>query len=110
MIPSCMISSIMVNKLIRKGCEAFLAYAISSVDSGRSLADIPIWCRFSNVFLEELLGLPPARKMEFSIDLVSDTRPISREPYRMALIELKELRAQLQELIDKGFIRPSVSL
>ena len=54
-------------------------------------------------------GLPSAREMEFSINLVSNTRPISRAPYRMAPPELKELKDQLQELLDRGFIRPSVS-
>ena len=62
------------------------------------------------MFPKELPGLPPSREMKFSIDLVSDTRPISRAPYRMAPPELKELKAQLQELLDRGFIRPSVFL
>ena len=66
-------------------------------------------CRFLDVFLEELPGLPPIRKMKFSLDLVSIIRPISRASYRMAPKELKELKAQLQELLDKGFIRPNVS-
>ena len=66
-------------------------------------------CWFPDVFPEKLSGLPPSRKIEFSIDLVSDTRPISRAPYRMAPPELKELKAQLQELLDKGFIKPNVS-
>ena len=94
-IPSCMISALTANRLIRKGCEAFLAYVISSEDNGTSLADIPVVCWFPDVFPKELPGLPPSRKMEFSIDLVSDTRPISRAPYRMAPPELKELKAQL---------------
>ena len=105
-----MISALTADKLVRKGCEAFLAYVISTKDSGTNIADIPMVCRFLDVFLEELLGLPPTRKMEFNIDLVSDIRPISRAPYRMALTELNELKAQLHELLDKGFIRPSVSL
>ena len=56
-----------------------------------------------------LPGLPPHREIEFCIDVVSDTAPISMPPYRMALAELKELKEQLQELLDKGFIRPSTS-
>ena len=66
-------------------------------------------CEFLDVFSEELLGLPPDRKVEFSIDLIPGTAPISQAPYRMAPKELKELKVQLQELIDKGYIRPSVS-
>ncbi|RVW73048.1 putative mitochondrial protein [Vitis vinifera] len=55
------------------------------------------------------IGLPPEREVEFTIDLAPGTTPISKAPYRMAPLELKELKIQLQELLDKGFIRPSVS-
>ena len=64
---------------------------------------------FPDVFPEDLPGLPPDRETEFSIDILSDTAPISKAPYRMAPVELRELKEQLQELLDKGFIRPSVS-
>nr|GEZ42269.1 reverse transcriptase [Tanacetum cinerariifolium] len=64
---------------------------------------------FSDVFLEELSGIPPEREVEFGIELVSGTQPISKAPYRMAPIELKELKEQLQELLDLGFIRLSIS-
>ncbi len=53
--------------------------------------------------------MPPAREVEFRIDLVPGTEPISKAPYRMAPAEMAELKLQLQELLDKGFIRPSVS-
>ncbi|KAL6326991.1 hypothetical protein AAG906_012675 [Vitis piasezkii] len=59
--------------------------------------------------LQDLPGLPPEREVEFTIDLVPGTGPMSKAPYRMAPVELKELKVQLQELLDKGFIRPSVS-
>ncbi|RVW18710.1 hypothetical protein CK203_099060 [Vitis vinifera] len=59
--------------------------------------------------LHDLLGLPPEREVEFIIDLAPETTPISKAPYRMSPIEFKELKIQLQELLDKGFIRPSVS-
>ena len=64
---------------------------------------------FPDVFPEDLLGLPPDREIEFSIDLLPGFNPICKAPYRMAPAELRELKAQLQELLDKGFIRPSVS-
>ena len=64
---------------------------------------------FIDVFPEDLPGLPPDREIEFSIDLQPGTAPISQAPYRMALAELKELKVQLQDLLDKGYIRPSVS-
>ncbi|XP_070011069.1 uncharacterized protein [Nicotiana sylvestris] len=64
---------------------------------------------FPNVFPDELPGLPPEREIEFSIDVFPDTQPISIPPYRKAPVELRELKAQLKDLLDKGFIRPSTS-
>ena len=55
------------------------------------------------------MGLPPNRELEFEIEVLPDSAPISISPYRMAPIELKELKTQLQDLVDIGFIRPSVS-
>ena len=66
-------------------------------------------CEFLNDFPEELPGLPPHREIEFCIDVVFDTALISMPPYRMAFAKLRELKEQLQELLDKGFIRPSTS-
>ena len=73
------------------------------------LEDIPIVRDYLDVFPEELRGLPLEREVEFTIDLAPGTALISKSPYRMAHLELKELKIQLQELLDKGFIRPSVS-
>ena len=73
------------------------------------LEDIPIVREFPDVFPKDLSGLPPGREIEFSIDLLPSSNPISKALYRMAPAELRELKAQLQELLDKGFIRPSVS-
>nr|GEW98494.1 reverse transcriptase domain-containing protein [Tanacetum cinerariifolium] len=70
----------------------------------------PVVWDFSDVFSEELLGIPPEREVKFGIELVLGTQPISKAPYHMAPIKLKELKEQLQELLDLGFIRPSVSL
>ncbi|GKE60747.1 putative reverse transcriptase domain-containing protein, partial [Tanacetum coccineum] len=64
---------------------------------------------FPEVFPEDLPGLPPARQVEFQIDLVLGVPPVARAPYRFAPSEMQELSAQLQELADKGFIRPSSS-
>jgi hypothetical protein len=74
-----------------------------------TLCDIPMVCEFSDVFPDELLGLPPDRDVEFKIELVAGTAPISRRPYRMPPNELAELKIQLQELLDKGLIQPSSS-
>lgn len=73
------------------------------------LLEILVVCEFPDMFPDELLGLPPPREVEFFIDLIPSTQFISKAPYRMAPNELKELKVQLQELIDKRFIRPSAS-
>ena len=73
------------------------------------LSNITVVSEYPDVFSDELPGLPPDREMEFCIDLVPGTEPISRPPYRMALVELEELKRQLQELLDRGFVRSSVS-
>ncbi|GFS36993.1 hypothetical protein Acr_00g0049100 [Actinidia rufa] len=72
-----------------------------------STLDIPIVREFPEVFPEELPGMPMEREIEFSIECAPGTQPISKAPYRMAPAELKELKLQLQKLLDKGFIRPS---
>ena len=64
---------------------------------------------FSDVFLEELPGIPLVREVDLTIEILLRTAPTFKAPYRMAPTELKELKIQLQELLDKGFIRPSVS-
>ena len=64
-------------------------------------------CEYVDVFLDELLGLPPHRDVDFGVELHPGTSPISMTPHRMAPVELQELRVQLQELLDKWFIRPS---
>ena len=73
------------------------------------LYDILVVCEFPDVFLDELLGLPPDRDVEFKIELVPSMAPISRRPYRMPPNELAELKIQLQELLDNGLIRPTSS-
>ncbi|XP_074336819.1 uncharacterized protein LOC141673993 [Apium graveolens] len=73
------------------------------------LEDTPIVREFLDVFPEELPNLPPEREVQFAIELIPDAQPVSKAPYRMAPIELAKLKVQLQELLDKKFIRPSVS-
>ena len=72
--------------------------------------DLPrVVCEYVDFFLDELPRLPPPRVVDFGIELHPGTSPISMTPHRMAPVELQELRVQLQELLDKGFIRPSTS-
>ena len=72
--------------------------------------DLPrVVCEYVDAFPAKLPGLPPQRVVDFGIELHPSTSPISLTPHRMAPVELQELRVQLQELLDKGFIRPSTS-
>jgi hypothetical protein len=75
----------------------------------RAMSDVPVVCEFEDVFPKELPGLPPDRDVEFVINLVPGTAPIAQSPYRMAEVELKLLKAELDSLVEKGFIRPSAS-
>ncbi|KAG8489287.1 hypothetical protein CXB51_017338 [Gossypium anomalum] len=103
------ISSMIAQKYVRKGCEAYLAYILDSEESKKELESVAVVCEYLDVFPEELPGLPPVREVKFGIELAPGTTPISIDPYRMAPMELKELKTQLQELTDKGFARPSFS-
>ena len=96
-------------KCLRKGYHAFLAHVVEKKSDERKLEDIPIVRDYPKVFPEDLPGLPPPRQVEFRIDLVLGAAPIARSPYRLAPSEVQELSKQLQELLDKGFIRPSFS-
>ena len=96
--------------MLANGCTGFLANIVDKKKEDKLvIEDVPVVRDFKVVFPEDLPGLPPDREIEFEIDLVPGTAPISKAPYRMAPAELKELHTQLQELLDKGFIRPSYS-
>jgi hypothetical protein len=73
------------------------------------IQDTPVVCEFTDVFLEDLPGLPPKRDVEFVIELKPGAAPVSRRSYRIPPNELAELKTQLQNLLKKGFIRPSSS-
>jgi hypothetical protein len=77
--------------------------------AAQKLEDIPVACEYPDVFPDDLLGMPPDRDVEFTIELQPSMAPISRCPYKMTPKELAELKVQLNELMDKGFIRPSSS-
>ena len=103
------ISCLKAQKLISKGCLYHIVH-VRDVDADiPSLESVPIVNEFPDVFPEDLPGIPPEREIDFGIDLLPDTNPISIPPYRMAPTELKELKEQLKYLLDKGFIRPSKS-
>ena len=108
-VVSNVISVMQARRVLRKGCEAFLALVLDLKREQVNLEKIPMVKEFLDVFLKELPGIPPEREVDLSIEVVHGTTPISRAPYHMAPTELKELKTQLHELLDKGFIRPSVS-
>nr|GFB76157.1 putative reverse transcriptase domain-containing protein [Tanacetum cinerariifolium] len=103
------ISCSKVQEYRAKGCHVFLAQISATKEDdkseGKQVKDVPIVQDFPEVFPEDLLGLPPARPVEFQIDLIPGAAPVARMPYRLAPSEMKELSEQLQELFDKGFIR-----
>nr|GEX79388.1 putative reverse transcriptase domain-containing protein [Tanacetum cinerariifolium] len=100
-------------RYIQKGCHVILAHITMKETKDKSekkqLEDVPVVQNFLEVFPEDLPDLPPARQVEFQIDLIPGAAPVARAPYRLAPSELKELSEQLQKLFDKGFIRPSSS-
>ncbi|GJW45495.1 putative reverse transcriptase domain-containing protein [Tanacetum coccineum] len=98
-------------KTMKTKLEVFLAHVTTKETEDKSkkkrLEDVPIIRDFPEVFPEDLSGLPPTRQVEFQIDLVPGATPVAWGPYRLAPAKMKELSEQLQELSNKGFIRPS---
>jgi hypothetical protein len=82
--------------------------AVNSVE-GKALEDLRVVSEFQDVFPEDLPDMPPDRDIQFSIELIPGTAPISKRPYRMDVKDLAELKKQIEELLSKGFIRPSSS-
>ncbi|GJZ87610.1 putative reverse transcriptase domain-containing protein, partial [Tanacetum coccineum] len=99
------ISCIKVRKYIKRGCQMFVAHVTEEKSKEKRLEDVPVIRDFPEVFPDDLSGLPPPRQVEFKIDLVPGSAPVARAPYRLAPSEMKELSVQLQELLEKGFIR-----
>ncbi|XP_073057322.1 uncharacterized protein [Primulina eburnea] len=96
------ISCLQATKLLHKGCVGYLASVLDTRKESRiQLQDIDVLQDYPDVFEEDVPGLPPDREVEFVIDLIPGTAPISKAPYRLAPTEMKELKNQLQELLDK---------
>lgn len=108
------ISCTNIPKLVEKGCYLFVAQIstkkeVEKEKNEKHIEYVPIVREFQEVFLDDLPGLPPARQVEFQIELIPSTAPVAQAPFRLAPTELEELSKQLTELIEKGFIRPSSS-
>jgi hypothetical protein len=103
------ISALQVKKCYRKGCQIFAAHMEETPkDKVSNLKDHVVLKDFEDVF-KEVPRLPPKRDSDFSINLMPGAAPVSKNPYRMSTPELNELQMQLEELLNKGYIRPSVS-
>ena len=104
------ISSLQAKKCIRKGCKLFVVN-IWDIEAEREhhRKDFLILVELKDVFPDEILGLPPKQELQFSIELTLGSVPTSKTPYHKSALELVELKLQLQELIEKGYIWPSVS-
>nr|XP_048323107.1 uncharacterized protein K02A2.6-like [Ziziphus jujuba var. spinosa] len=107
--PIGLISTIYTRRLLHKGCKGYLAYVVDTRIIEVRLEDVPVVKDFPDVFPDDLPGLPSEQEIDFPIELVPGTASVSLPPYRKAPAELKELKTQLQELVDRGFIRPSIS-
>ena len=102
-----------MKKAVKNGYKVFVVRIIKNEQIGKEdkpiFEDILILQDFADVFPEEIPGLHPKRDLEFTIELVPGAVPNSKDPYQMNILELNELKLQLQELIDKHYVRPSVS-
>ena len=90
---SSMISAMATQRMLRKGCQGYLAYVVETGKERTLVDEIPIVREFPNVFPYDIAGLPPDREVKFTIDLILGTKTISLPPYRMAPAELRGLKA-----------------
>ena len=108
-MPACLVSTLKALKMVKSGCKAYLAHVIDTRIINNTIENILVLNEFLDVFSDDLPSSSLDREVEFIIELVPGVAPIFISLYRMTPIELKELKTQLQELLDKKFIRPSVS-
>jgi len=98
-----------LKQLMHDGIQMFSLMAFLSIENQAVIDKLQVVCEFLEVFPDVIPDVPPEREVEFSIDLVPGTKPVSMAPYRMPASELAELKKQLEDLLDKKFVRPSVS-
>jgi hypothetical protein len=105
------VTTMQFKKCMRKGCQVYSIQITNLLEKedNPNLEHFVVLCEFRDMFVDEIPNIPPRREIDFSIDLLPGSTPISKEPYRMSLPELTELKIQLQELLDKEYIRLSVS-
>ena len=105
--PNPLISNLKANKMMSKRLLCHLVSVNDLYNDILFIDSVHVVNDFQDVFPDDLPGVPPRREIDFGIDLEPDTKPISIPPYEMAPAELKELKLQLQDLTDKGFIQPN---
>ena len=104
------ISAMQLKKFCRKGCQLYAAHILEATeDETPRMEDNQVLQEFKDVFLDEILGLPPKRDIDFIIELMLGAAPVSKTPYKMSTPEMLESKIQLQELLEKKYIRSSVS-
>ena len=103
------LSALKASRLLRQGYQRFIATVLRKDEIGTKIENISVVKECLDVFPEDLSGLPPDREVKFTIDVLPGIVPISKAPYQMTPVEINELKIQLQELLDKGFIKPSAS-
>ncbi|XP_015947251.1 uncharacterized protein LOC107472221 [Arachis duranensis] len=102
------LNSMIVN-CSRYECQGIMLLTAGVSGDDQSLEQIPVVCEFPEMFLDDIDEFPPNRELEFAIEMVLGAGPISSVPYRMSPLEMAKLKAQLEDLIGKRFIWPSVS-
>ncbi|XP_071917027.1 uncharacterized protein [Coffea arabica] len=109
LVSSTLISEIRTRKMLSKEVQGYLAFLINTHSDKVRLKDMPVVMEYPDVFPEELEFLPSEREITFKIDVTPGVAPISKMPYRMAPVELKEMKLQLQDLLERGFVKESDS-
>lgn len=104
-----LISAIKAHQMLKKGCEDFLAHVKMEASNPVRLEVVHVVNQFSNIFLKDLPKILINREVEFTIDLLLSTNHISLPSYRVNLAELREPKAQFQELVNKRFFQPNTS-
>lgn len=97
-----------MEELLKDETQIFAIFASLKAESKAKIDEFPMVCHFPEVFPYDINDLPQEREVEFNIDLIPGTRPVSMAPYRMSPAELAKLKKQLEDLLDKKFIRSSV--
>ncbi|XP_058734258.1 uncharacterized protein LOC131605987 [Vicia villosa] len=103
-----LVSTMQLNEFMKDEVSVFLLMETLSIESQAVIANFPVVCDFLEVFPDEIPSTPPEREVEFSIDLVPGTKPISMAPYRMSASKLSEMKSQLEDLLEKKYPLPRI--